>query len=249
MTASPRSYSLTELSWVQILDRLAVDRRLIVPIGACDQYGPHLPVGASTYVAEALASELSEEFGVLRAPALHYGVNHPGERPYAGATGMREKTLHRLLNDLLGAWEDQGFEEFLLITAHGYDPHVEAIAATSSKKARIRVVEALGLDFGSLVETSTAAAHGGEVLTSLLLHLRPDLVAPGEITDYPVDEKIVRSPLGGRKRKIPLKSRGSLGLPSLASAEKGGEIYRFILEKIRAKLFHGTPEDPQVPTG
>src|SRR3712207_9121314 len=50
-------------------------------------------------------------------------------------------SLHRLLNDLLDAWEDTGIYEFILLTAHGHDPHQEALATVITTDARVRSEE------------------------------------------------------------------------------------------------------------
>jgi creatinine amidohydrolase len=234
MPVSPRSYLLTDLSWVEVRAHLMHDSRLVVPVGACDQYGPHLPIGTGTLIAEALADELCRSFGVLRAPALDYGVNLPGERRYAGTASLSEKTLHRMLNDLLASWEDHGFAEFILLTAHGYDPHVEAIATVTRTQARVRVIEALALDLSGLLDGEGGPEHGGEVYTSLMLYLHPDRVEMEAATDVRPE-----SPRGDRRALTPLSdvSPGSVGYPTLASAEKGRCIFEYIVQKIREKVF------------
>jgi creatinine amidohydrolase len=231
------------MSWVQVLEHLGGDRRLIVPIGACDQFGAHLPLGAATLVAERLSEDLSQEFGVLRAPVLGYGVNVPGERPYPGAGSLRAKTLHGLLNDLLDDWEAQGFDEFILLTAHRFDPHGEALASVNVRHARIRVVEPLALDLRTFLEGEDDGGHGGELLTSLLLHLAPECVHLEEAEDYPAPRTSRTAGLGGRGWKIPAESRGAVGHPRMATAEKGSCIYLHLLEKIRDRVFL-TPAEP-----
>ncbi len=245
MTSAPRSYALTDLPWTEVAAYLERDRRLIVPVGACDQHGPHLPLGATTCVAEALAAALSREFGVLRAPTFSYGVNVPGERDYAGSATLRAKTLHRSLNEILASWAAQGFREFIALTAELHDPHAEAIATVSAPGARVRVVEALGVDLSSFVEGGEGPQHGGEVLTSLLLHLRPDLVRMDEARDWHLDPATLRRFVRGRLRKLPDGCRGSIGRPTLATAEKGRRIYEHILDRVRQKVFIAPVEDPE----
>lgn len=239
MAPSVRSYDITDLTWVEVEEHLSKDSRLIVPVGACDQYGRHLPIGAGTRIAAALARDLSDEFGVLRAPAFPYGVNVPAEWGCAGAAALREKTLHRALNDLLASWEKQGFTEFILITAQAYDPHVEAIAAVSVMNARVRVIEALALDFGELVDGPGGPQHGGEVDTSLLLYLHPEAVRMDNAEDFTPEDREGRPATGGLSR-LPAGSPGSVGRATLATAEKGERIYAHILEKIRDRVF-GAP--------
>lgn len=245
MQSSPRSYAISDLPWTEVAAYLEHDRRLIVPVGACDQSGPHLPVGAGTCVAENLARDLSQEFGVLRAPTFHYGVNLPGEETYAGTAALRPKTLHRALNELLVAWAAQGFDEFVCITANAHTPHTDAIATLRAPGGRVRVVEALSVDLSGLVTGDAGPEHAGEVLTSLLLHLRPGCVWPDRARDFTMDPETVRKFVGGRLKRIPLASGGAVGQPTLASAEKGRAIYDHILQRIRLKVFIAPPPDEE----
>lgn len=220
---------------MQVRAHLAHDSRLIVPVGACDQYGPHLPLGAATVVAERVAAELSREFRVLRAPALAYGVNVDTERPYPGAASLREKTLHRALNDLLASWEDDGITEFLLLTAHSSDAHVEAIATVSGTGARVRVLDLLDIDFSAFLRGERQPQHAGEVMTSLMLYLCPDKVNLDEAQDFPPAR--LRQRRTGRVDRIPADSLGAVGYPSYATAETGERIFRDIVRRIRERVF------------
>src|SRR3712207_7184236 len=76
-------------------------------------------------------------------------------------------SLHRLLNDLLDAWEDTGIYEFILLTAHGHDPHQEALATVITTDARVRVVDIFAIDVADLLEGQTEPMHGDEVDTSI----------------------------------------------------------------------------------
>jgi creatinine amidohydrolase/Fe(II)-dependent formamide hydrolase-like protein len=238
-----RSYAISDLPWPEVAAHLKHDRRLIVPVGACDQSGPHLPVGAGTCVAEALARDLSQEFGVLRAPTFHYGVNLPGEEAYAGTAALRAKTLHRALNELLADWALQGFDELIAITANAHVPHAEAIATLRAAGARVRVVEALSANLSAFLEGGGPQEHAGEALTSLLLHLRPDAVRMDRVQEPTVDPERPRKFGIGRLRRIPPASRGTIGGAELATPEKGRLIYEHILQKIRLKVFIAPPPD------
>lgn len=242
MTTTLRSLSLNDLSWVEVRDHLTRDTRLLVPVGACDQYGPHLPIGSTTLVAEAVASVLSRDFGVLRAPAVPYGVNLPSARGFPGAAALQEKTLHRVLNDLLACWETQGFKEFILLTAHSHDPHVEAIASVAIRTGRIRVIELMGIDVSSHLDRDRGPTHGGEALTSLMLYLHPRKVNLAAARD----SAPTRGGKGLPRRlgKLPAGSAGAVGFPSSASAEKGEKIFEQMVERIRAKVFLQPEPEP-----
>jgi creatinine amidohydrolase len=238
-----RSYALASLPWAEVAAHLERDQRLIVPVGTCDQHGPHLPLGADLCVAQALATDLASEFGVLHAPAFPYGVNVPSERTYPGAATLRPKTLHRALNELLASWAEAGFREFICLTAALHEPHAEAIATVFAPGARVRVVEAARVDLSPFLEGPTVGQHGGEALTSLLLFLRPDLVRMDAAVDWEMDPERARRFLGGQPKRLPEGCPGSLGRPTLASAEKGQRIYEHILQKIRQKVFVAPPEE------
>lgn len=245
MLTPARSYAIADLSWPDVAAHLQRDRRLIIPVGACEQSGPHLPVGAGTCVAEALARDLSQEFGVLLAPTLHYGVNLPGEETYPGGAALKAKTLHRGLNELLAAWAAQGFEEFVAITANVHGPHAEAIATVRAAGARVRVVEALSPNLSEFLEGEAGPEHAGELLTSLLLHLRPGCVRLERAEDFVMDPGMRRKFVSGRLRRVPSGGGGAVGQPSLASAEKGRGIYEHILQKIRIKVFIAPAPDEE----
>jgi creatinine amidohydrolase len=241
--AVPRSHAIADLPWTAVAAHLAGDRRLIVPVGTCDQQGPHLPVGAATTVAERLADDLSREFGVLRAPTVHYGVNPRTERDYAGCAGVAGKTLHRALNELVADWACQGVREFVFITASTHDPHVEAVATVRVEGARVRVVSALSVGLAQFLDGEKGPEHAGEALTSLLLHLRPAVVRMDRARDFVLDP--TDTCMQGRERRLPGESPGSVGQPTLASAEKGREMYEHILQKIRNKVFIAPPADEE----
>jgi creatinine amidohydrolase len=235
MPSSSDSLLLTRLSWQQVRDHLENESRLIVPIGASDQYGTHLPTGASILVVEAFARQLSEEFRVLRSPVLPFGVNLPSGSLYPGAAGVREKTLHAFLNDLLGSWEDSGFTEFILLTVHGYDAQVEAAANVTGIVSRLRVIEALNLNLSEHLDGPNVPEHGGEVLTSLMLHLYPELVRMELAEDLPLPGRSTSTLR--RLPPLPAGALGAVGYPTLASAAKGRRLYEYIYGKIRKRVF------------
>ena len=220
----------------EIAKVIDADPRLIVPVGTCEQHGPHMPLGCDTIIVERLSDDLSAEFGVLRAPTLEYGVNVVTEVRYAGNASLRRKTLHRALNDLLDTWEATGMKEFILLTAHEHDPHLEALATVITSGARVRVVDIFAMDFRDLLEGQTEPMHGDEVDTSLILFLAPELVRMDVAQDYMMSRDELRRYRRGWLR-IPKGSPGSIGRPRLASKEKGQLLYERIHSRVRERVF------------
>ena len=221
---------------MQIEAILTEDPRLILPVGTCEQHGPHLPLGCDTIIVERLADDLSAEFGVLRAPTLEYGVNVDTERGFVGNSSVRKKTLHRMLNDLIDSWEATGVREFILLTAHGHDPHQEALATVITTAARVRVVDIFGVNLSDLLQGQREAMHGDEVDTSIMLFLAPDLVNLDLAQDYMMSREQLRRYRRGWLT-VPSGSAGSIGRPSLADAEKGKRLYERIFAKISDRIF------------
>ena len=230
--------------WLKHLTPTAVrailkrDPRLIVPVGTTEQHGPHLPFGADTIIVERLADDLSTEFGVLRAPTLEYGVNTATRTEYPGNATVRRKTLHRFMNDLVGTWEAGGVDQFIILTAHGHDPHQEALSTLRTRGASIRTVDIFTVPYQQ--EDETMPIHGGELDTSLLLYLNADLVTLEEAQDFLPSGR----PLRGYRQAvgtIPAESPGSLGWPTRASVEKGRAFYQVIYERIAVRVFGRDP--------
>jgi creatinine amidohydrolase len=233
-TRAPRR--IKEMAPAAITAALTTDPRLLVPAGTCEQHGPHLPLGADTIIVEYLADDLSAEFGILRAPTLEYGVNAATEHVAVGNASLRRKTLLRALNDLVDCWEEEGVREFVLLTAHGYQGHQEALATVVTKRARVRLVDIMAVRMDDILETQSEARHGDEADTSLLLYIAPELVDMSSVQDFSI------SPTAERRYRrhtlrIPRTSAGSIGTPSFASAEKGEALYRRIRERVCERIF------------
>ena len=192
---------------VAVRDRLRTRPALLVPVGTTEQHGPHLPLGCDSIIVERLADDLSAASGIPRAPVIEYGVQPPSH-PLPGGAALRRKTLHRVMNELIESWEEgAGVREFMILTAQANDAHLEALSTIRTAEASVVVLDVFALDFGDHLASSRPQAAGGELDTSLLLYLRPDLVAADLVP---------------------------AGLP--ASATKGEALYRFIFERLNQRL-------------
>jgi creatinine amidohydrolase len=232
------SLALDELSWIDAAAHLARDPRLIIPVGALEQHGPHLPLGSNVLIARRVALDLSAEFGVLRAPSMYYGVNVPSEREYAGTASLRQKTLHRAINELLAAWEEHGVHEFIIITAHRHEPHLDALATLITGGARVRVVSVWDVEIGSLLTTQPGHLHACEAETSVMLFLYPDLVRMERARDFTLPQAEFERYIRGQLPSPPAGGAGVVGNPTAATAETGEAIYNHVLGAIRRAVFN-----------
>jgi creatinine amidohydrolase len=215
----------------RVLER---DPRLLVPVGTCEQHGPHLPLGCDTLIIERLADDLSAAFQVLRAPTVEYGVNRASRRRFPGNASLRRKTLHRLMNDLVGSWEQAGVDAFIILTAHGYDPHQEALSTLRTRHARVLTVDVFALDFGDRLEDAAGQLHGSELDTSLLLYVAPEVVRMDLAQDFVLPAR--QRERFGRGGRLPSASPGSVGRPTIATREQGERLYKMIYERIATRV-------------
>jgi creatinine amidohydrolase len=218
------SYSLDEIPWSDAQRALTENPRLILPIGALDQHGPHLPLGTNIVIAQRVAREVSQALGILCAPTFSYGVTADGG-PFPGRAGLRRKTLHRAINELIGRWEDHGIEDFVIITAHRYEPHLEALLMTASGPSTKSVYDLYQIDASDIVDSDPEIEHAGELETSLMLHLTPELVHMSRAVDFLPEGGTLRKYTRRRLPTPPVSSQGVLGSPTRASAEKGAIVF------------------------
>jgi creatinine amidohydrolase len=231
MTQDRRPWRLKDMTPVAVGERLFLRSALIVPVGTTEQHGPHLPLGCDTIIVERLADDLSEAFGIPRAPTVEYGV-HAATRPFPGSATLRRRTLHRVMNELIESWEEgAGVREFFIVTAQSSEGHLEALSTIRTDEAKVQVMDIFSINFGNLLDRP-APIHGGELDTSLLLYLAPHLVRMDLAQDFELPPSMLARYRPGQTRRLPEGSPGSVGYPSLASAQKGQRLYRFILDRV-----------------
>lgn len=136
--------------------------------------GPHLPLGADTVIVERLADDLSARFGIARTPAIPFGVHAGSDPEEPGSAALTRKTLHRLMNELIAAWETEAkVRDVLILTAHAAEGHIEALSTIRSE-ARISLLDI----YAAPLQDLTGARSPD---TAILMWLCPSLVDPAKI--------------------------------------------------------------------
>jgi creatinine amidohydrolase len=223
--------------------RLARDRRSVVllPLGAVEQHGPHLPLAVDWMGAEALAERLAPHLrraGYLPvlAPALPYGAS-PLAAGWAGTVSLPGPLVARLVVAVVRALARHGFRRFVLVNYQADPGHLRAMATATRilRRARLRIAHA-----GFSPEPAAGAAmldprvqrllrsprpeaewHSGELETALMLLLRPDLVR-GVARRLPPAWVDFRAGLarGARTfRELDSRTAGYFGWPAAARPE------------------------------
>ncbi|HEV8060921.1 MAG TPA: creatininase family protein [Gemmataceae bacterium] len=223
----------TEMTWPEIR---RIDRQhsvVVCPIAACEQHGHHLPTFTDTILASAVAEgvERCDPALILLLPTLWLGASHHHLR--LGATLSAEATTHvQMLVDLLDPLLEDGFKRILILNGHGGNIDTFHVALRQLQpRFRDRILcgasywEMAAQEFAAIAEGQRKEmGHACEFETSMMLHLRPDLVRMEEIRN---DGAALDASLRGlylADDMSQLTTRGCVGYPEQASAEKGQQL-------------------------
>src|SRR3984957_21325469 len=89
-----------ELTWPEARDAASKLNAVIIPVGAIEQHGPHLPLAVDTQIGEAVALGVSALTGVPVIPALCYGVSG-SHGDFRGTIALRPHTLIAVVEDVI----------------------------------------------------------------------------------------------------------------------------------------------------
>jgi creatinine amidohydrolase len=243
-----------EMSYPQLDDARARGSVVaVLPLGAVEAHGPHLPVGTDVWIAEAMAAECARRLDqegavVIVLPSLAYSPAPFADR-HPGTLSIRPETMIALVCDIAAAVAQRGVAVLALANAH-FDPaQIGALRSAVERlqsNARLRVAfpdltrrrlaERLGEEFRS------GACHAGRYESSIVLAARPDLVDEALRTRLPeMPISLVEAAVAGKRTFAEAgMDRAYCGNPASASAEEGraliSELGAILAEAVRAEL-------------
>ncbi len=155
----------------------------VLGVGAVEQHGPHLPVGTDLLAVDALARRVAERLDAWLLPPIPVSLSEC-HGPLGGTVWLKPATLAAVLRDIARSLEEQGVRVLVVINGHGgnfiLEPAVERLNRDLISLKVLLAPESLALLPGQdrLFATADREVHAGEVETSVMLYLRPDLVRP-----------------------------------------------------------------------
>lgn len=204
---------LDRLAWTALARRPGAV--LLVPVGATEQHGPHLPLTVDTDIAVRLAAEVAAQRpDVLVAPPVAFGAS--GEhQAFPGTLSIGRQVTELLLVELVRS-AAESIPRVLLLSTHGGN-------ADAVNRA-LRVVRSEGRDARAWSPGWTGDAHAGRTETSVMLAISPervDLVAAARGVTDPIEELLPELVLHGVRE---VSANGVLGDPAGASADEGSRL-------------------------
>lgn len=229
---------LAQLTWPEV-EAASKDVVVLIPTGAVEQHGPHLPLGTDALIvtafAEGVEAELREH--VLLTPTLWLGASShhlpfPGTLsasfdPYAGALRAVILSLHR-----------HGFWKFYVLNGHGGNsaPNEVALRDLKAEYPNLLLGSALYTPYAEDIIDKVMAGpvkelqHACEAEASLMMHLHPNLVRKDRLRD---DGLGATRPVRGMIHHFDeITEQGSWGYATLARPDKGRAIFEETLEEI-----------------
>jgi creatinine amidohydrolase len=225
---------LEEMSWPQIEAGFKETRTVILPVGATEEHGPHLPTMTDTIQAIEVARAVAKKHHIFLAPPLHYGVCR-STRGFPGTITVGHDALRSFAKDLLKSFADSGFARVLILTGHAGGQHMAALEeacqmAVGERDFRVSLVSLFDLIDYKAVETAHDG-HAGEVETSLMMVIRPDLVKGKPAGHFPKRPRFMVM-----KDVHHLMGNGIMGNPQPASLEKGKMFFQMAVQGVSRAL-------------
>jgi len=230
-----------ELTWPEAEQRFKEVDVALLPVGAIEQHGPHLPLDTDTFDADYLAKRVAEACSnpkPLVLPVIPYGVSYHHDE-FKGTISISNDTLSHLIYEIGLNAARNGIKKLVIINGHGGNsPALNFAAQMINKDAHIFVCvdtgETSDIDIYEITETPNDV-HAGEIETSTTLAVRPHLVKMEKASKF-VPQFSSRYLNFTSKRGVlwyayteKISKSGVMGDPTIATAEKGRKIWKMMI--------------------
>lgn len=219
----------------------------IMPTGATEQHGPHLPLSVDYLCAFRIALGVSAETGIPVFPAMPYG-HSSGHRGFPGTLSLRPETFQAVVEDVAEWAHASGFRRLLFLNGHLLNEAALA-NAMANLRGRFENFKLAVITWWDITPELQKRFHGDEhygmghgnvVETSLMRYFRDDLVHMEHAR-----------PGHGQREKLffyylirQLSSAGYMGDPSRATPELGEELYKMAVNGLIPRILAALKEEP-----
>ena len=235
-----RPYLLAESSWKDVKEEKT--EVVVLPWGATEAHNYHLPYATDNYQIEAIAAEAGKQAWEAGAkvkvlPNIPFGVN-TGQPDITLDINLYPSTQLAILSDIIEVLNRQGIYKLILLNGHGgnnFKPLLRELGLKYPKMLLVTTNFFQTVDKSSFFEQE--GDHADEMETSLMLHLKPDLVLPLDQAGSGKENKSriagIREGWAWAERKWSMVSEDTgIGNPEKATKEKGEKFFYAVSEKI-----------------
>jgi creatinine amidohydrolase len=209
------------LTWQEVAERALV---AVLPVGSCEQHGPHLPLDTDTRIAEAVSrAVVAGDPRLVLAPTL--GITASGEhQDVPGTLSIGAALMEEAVVEI--ARSADAFAGLLVVNGHGGN-------LTALEAARERIV-AEGRHLAVLsCHVPGGEPHAGWGETSILMHLCPDLVRVDRMEPGVTEAWSEIGPVAVQHGFAAVTPNGVLGDPTRATADDGARLLSELVDRIR----------------
>ena len=217
----------------------------MLPVGAFEQHGPHLPVSTDVDIATAVCREASARTGVPLLPTLWAGSSQAHTTAWPGTLSLPPRLLIDVVVELAHWVRSSGFTRLLIVNAHVGNAAplgvaVDEIRARRELRAGLVSWYELTPQIAAEITSDADDWHAHAAETSLMLHLRPELVDRDAIRDDEdrTGDLVLSYTVAETSRE------GLTGAPSRGSAEKGAALFEAVVEALAERLARARAEEP-----
>jgi creatinine amidohydrolase len=179
----PRKPLLEDMTWPEARVAAGAKRVVLLPVGAIEQHGPHLPVDVDNRIVTWLCDEAARRRPdlLMSVPPIHYGFNEHN-MGFPGTVSVEVRNFLGYVGDVVRSFVRQGHTRVILVNGHGSNSMLCALVArevvNGSDDALVAALDhwSLAAELGAQIRESPRGgiAHACEYETSWYLHLRPD---------------------------------------------------------------------------
>jgi creatinine amidohydrolase len=221
---------LDEMTTQEFAEKVDKNSVVIVPLGAVEEHGPHLPLCTDSLQPEHVAGEIARRAGAFIAPPIRYG-NCSTTRNFPGTISLSFDTLRALAYDVMGELTRNGFGNIIMLSGHAGNMHMSALRLAAKDVVDEMDVKVMVVsDYEILYRSNKVQegdGHAGLLETSRVIAIRPDLVGP----DRPSGKSKI-PPFVVLRHPEKYWKEGVSGDSSGSSAEKGKAYNDFVVNEM-----------------
>ncbi len=233
----------------ELCARARSDAVVILPLGALEQHGPHLPVEVDCVLVEAVAKRIAERLRTTTPavvlPVVWVGISEH-HMSFGGTVTLGFPAYAALVEGIVRSILRAGFRRIVLLNGHGGNDNALRVIVDElqpqipAKLVQLTYWRAAAEVIGPSLEAQGELLHACEAETSMMLALRPELVDATRVPDAPQGTAAPGDTKGaGVYRWRPIAERSSsgvIGVPRAASAAKGEKLLTAIAETLARRL-------------